>query len=203
MTSDSVVKKKKTYILIIIGLAALIAVLALNVVVWKSNRASKLQIADLNGQISQVEQQVSKVPAVSPDTNNELAAAQDALNAAKTTLPNDINRNDIIDYIIAIAAQCGVKAIPLAVEETIPGKSIRTYNELNIVVTITGTLGNAEDFMKLVQGGEFPTLVITSSSITKTELNDFIRSESDTMVTMRLGIVAYSSLSLSEENGIS
>jgi hypothetical protein len=191
MTGTSGNNKKKMISLTTIGLAVLIIVIGANVLLWKSNRDRQSEILILNGEISQVQHKIKGTPVPSADLVSRLAAAKNALTEAQNTLPDAINANDIIDYMIDVADQCQVQAVPLVSEGQEHGKSAQPYQVATFSVTVTGSLKNTTNYMTNLQEGRFPTLFITNCAMDKLEDTDFSRPENSTQVTVKLSIAVY------------
>jgi|GEM_PF-2694347 len=183
--------KKRIISLTSLGVIVLIIVLIVNVLVWKSNRAKQEQINILSGEVSQVHHKIKGTPAQSSGLDSKLAAAMAAFVEAQNVLPGTINMNDVIDYIIDLAGQCHVQAVPLSSEGMAPENSDLSYRVSTFSVTVTGSLENARNYMTSLQGGEFPTLLITDCAIDKIEGTDYTRSENSTQVRVTISIAVY------------
>jgi len=175
-----------------LGVMVLVIVIAANVVVWKNNRDKQAQISVLNNEISQLQHKIKGTPAPSSDLVSRLTTAKVALAEAQKVLPGAINLNDVIDYIIDVAEQCQVQAVPLVSEGLAPDSN-QSYQVSTFSVTVTGSLENAMNYMTSLQGSKFPTLFITDCIIDKTEVTDYTRPENSTQVTVNLVIAVYTS----------
>ena len=183
--------KKKIISLTSLGVIVLIVVIAANVFVWKNNRDKQSQIAVLESEVSQVQQEIKGVPAPPTDLDSRLAAAQAALAEAQNVLPGTISRNDVIDYILSVAEQSQVLVVPLVAGGLAPGNAKQSFPAFTFSATVTGTLENTNNFMTRLQGKKFPTLFITGCTVNKIEATDFTRPEKSMQVTVSLSIAVY------------
>ena len=183
--------KKRIFTLTSFGVMVLVVVIAANFVMWKNNRDKQVQIDVLNNEISQVQQKIQGTPGPPSDLDSRLAAAKAGLVEAQNALPNAVNRNDVIDYIIAVADECQVQVVPLVVEGWVPEKAGQSYQVFRFSGTVTGILENATNFMTRLQKSKFPTLIITDCTVNKIGSTDFSRPENSTLVTMKLSIAIY------------
>jgi len=186
-----------------LGVVALVIVIAANVMVWKGNRDKQAQVNILNGEISQVQNNVKGIPAPSSGLDLKLAAAEAALAEAQGILPSALNMNDVIDYIIDTAEQCHVEAVPLVSEGMSSGNSNQSYRVFSFSVTITGSLANAMNYITGLQGSTFPTLSVTDCTIDKIEGTDYSRPENSTQVRMNLSIAVYTAAPAAVEDAAS
>lgn len=194
--------KRRIFSLTSLGVMVLIIVIAANIFVWRSSHTKQSQIDALHNQISQVKQKINATPALPSDLDSRLAAAKAGLAVAQTALPTDVNPNDIIDFVIDMAGQSGVLVIPLAADGLAPQLPGQSYKELHFTATVTGTLENAMNFMTKLQRGQFPTLIITECTVTKTESTDYSRPEYSTQVTIKLGFAVYTAApAANKDNG--
>jgi hypothetical protein len=195
--------KTSIFSLTSIGVLVLVVVIAANVLVWKSNRDKRAQINILNNETSQVQQKTAGTPAIPSNLDARLTSAKIGLAKAQSALPGAVNINDVFDYLIDVAEQCQVQAIPLVSEGTELGSSSQPYRVTSLSVTVTGSLGNVKKYMTGLQGDIFPTLVITDCTIDKTEGTDYSRPENDTQVMVNLSIAIYTASPAAGEDAAS
>jgi hypothetical protein len=185
-----------------LGVLLILAVIVVNILVWQNNSARQSQIDLLDSQISQVQGNIAGIPAPATDLDARLAAANAAFTEAKNGLPGGIDTNDIMDYLINVAEQCQVEAVPLASEGAAPASG-KSYLEYDFSVTVTGSLANAADYVASLEGNDFPTLIILDCSVSKIEGTDFTRPEKNMQVTVNLSIAVYVASPAAGEGGAS
>jgi hypothetical protein len=183
-----------------IGVLVLVVVIAANVFFWKSNREKRAQINYLNNETSQIQQKTAGSPVISSNLDARLTSAKIGLAKAQSALPGAVNINDVFNYLIDVAEQSQVQAIPLVSEGTESGSANQPYRVTSLSVTVTGSLGNVMRYMAGLQGDIFPTLVITDCTIDKTEATDYSRPENDTQVMVNLSVAVYTASPAADED---
>src|SRR4030042_501461 len=96
---------KRIFSLTSLGVILLVVVIVANGILWRNNEGKRVQIDDLNSEISRVHQNIAGAPQPPEDLESRLAAAEVELAAAKNTFPSTVNQNDVIDYIINVGAE--------------------------------------------------------------------------------------------------
>ncbi len=174
-------------------IAALVIVIAANGVVWKNRLARSAEIALLSGEIKQVSQNMTKVPAPPADLEAKLALARAGLTAAQTALAPEFNRNDAIDYIINLAKECQVEALPISSEGWTVEKTGQSYPVLRLNIAITGSFTQANEFIYRLQHGKYQTLSVPEIAISRQSgpVGTGSFSGDNTMVTVSLDISIY------------
>jgi hypothetical protein len=115
----------------------------------------------LLSEIEEVEQSREALPESSTYYAEQLAVVQATLAAESETIPSEINSNDVIDTILSLADDIGVKAIPLITQPWMRvhiGES--AYNLLRVNVDVQGTLSLVKNYVSHLESGVFPTLII-------------------------------------------
>jgi hypothetical protein len=153
------------YLMSWLGIIVIIAVIIVNFFVWKNYFAEKSQIDVLKEEVSAVNQQTSQLAQPPSDLESQLLQAQNDLSAALQVFPANVDRNDVVDFIINTANECGVQMIPLISEGWETSSSGSSYFVLKYHGTVTGTLFNATNFITLLRNGDYPTLIITGCTI--------------------------------------
>lgn len=191
--------KKRGFPYALLGAAALIAVIAANVMVWNGARARQGQVEDLKAQIVQVNKQVSQVAAPPAGLESKLQAAQAALALAGQGYPADIDRNDVFDFMLITAEVSEVEILPLAFEGMESAGD--SYFTLIYRTTITGTLDNTADFMTRLHKDMYPTMTITECTVQRMSAPDPAIPEDEIEVSIDLSISLYvASVESGEDN---
>jgi len=92
-----------------------------------------------------------------------LSAAQSRLEEAQNSFPDILNTTGIINAILRLADEVGVKAIPLVTQPwAVENISDQDYSVFRLSVTATGTFTKLSGFIHRLETDEPATLVIES-----------------------------------------
>ncbi len=171
----------------------LVGVVVANVFVWRDHLGDRAEADTLLGQIAAVDQKIAGVQASPDDLATKLEAAQAALAAAHTALPAAINRNDVIDYIIDLANDCGVEAVPLIIEGWAPESHGSPYTVLKLDVTLTGSLAGVTAMIAGLQDSIYESLTVTNLNVNFQGEATSSGFSDNTPVTAGMNIVLYAS----------
>jgi hypothetical protein len=152
------------------------------------NRDLSLQVVDTAGLLAQTQ-------SLSGDFEGRMAEAQANLDAAKEAFPKNLNTTRIVNTILKIAGETGVKAVPLATQdwtgEVVNGVS---YLVFKLHITAKADLEHLSAFQERLETGEIPTLVIEHLEVMR--LNDVAWGEGDAdqspEITAGMDIAVYS-----------
>jgi hypothetical protein len=115
----------------------------------------------LLSEIEEIEQSQEALPEPSTYYAEQLAIVQATLAAEGETIPSEINSSDVIDTILSLADDIGVKAIPLITQ---PWMDVHigqnAYNVLRINVDIQGAFSLVKNYVSRLESGVFQTLII-------------------------------------------
>lgn len=118
---------------------------------------------ELLSEIEGIEQSREAIPEPSTYYAEQLALVQATLAAEGQTIPSGINSSDVIDMILNLADDIGVKAIPLIAQ---PWMDVHVgqneYNVLRINVDVQGSFLLVKDYISHLESGEFQTLIVES-----------------------------------------
>ena len=156
---------KKRKVLITILILALLAVYYLFGTDYMNQRNDK---ETLESQIAEENATLVSIPLSPADLDEQLASAEDSLWEIKETLNIDTNVTRIINGILRLGDETGVKAIPLSTQPWIIEKiSNQFYSVFRIDIAITGNYTQMADFLYRVENGEPGTLIIEYLKIEK------------------------------------
>ena len=120
----------------------------------------------LLSEIEEIDQSLQALPEPPPSLLEKLAIAQASLAAEQETIPIEINSSDVVEAILSLAQETGVKAIPLV---TAPWSrrnvGERTYRVLQIHVEAEGTFAQVSNFISRLENSEFNTLSVEQLNI--------------------------------------
>lgn len=195
MTEQHIKKKKRKITLNHIGIVVLVIVIAANFFVWKANAAGKASAVEITNNIALARQQLSQLVEPEPmaDLESRLAAIQDELAATKTGFPSDVDRNEVIDYVLGIAEQHHVQILPLVSDGWSVLSIGQTYKVLSITVTAEGSLENVKDLMTTLQTDRYPTLALSECVVERTSTDSIQSAEDNIQVRVSLRLNIYTS----------
>jgi hypothetical protein len=149
-------------------LIALLAVVLLAVyyIIGTDYLKQRQEHGELSSLISMEKETLAQIPPQPADLETRLSDAQAGLEEAKSTFPERLNSTRIIDVILKLADNIGVKAIPLLTQpwttESVEGND---YSLLRLHITATGTFIQISDFLSQLENGEITTLVMEQVAI--------------------------------------
>lgn len=115
----------------------------------------------LLSEIEEADQSREAIPEPSTAFSELLAVVQANLAAEYETIPGEISSSDVIDTVLGLAQEIGVKAIPLITQpwtEQYVGES--TYRIFRINVEIEGLFSQVREYVSRLESGEFNTLIV-------------------------------------------
>jgi len=122
----------------------------------------------LASQIAEVTQMLGEIPEPPQDLEQRLEIAQASLAAEQSTLPSEVDTTQVIDAILRLADDCGVKAIPLATEPwTIEKIGEHGYHVFRLNLAVEGGFSQLVSFVKRLENGEFETLIGENVSVAR------------------------------------
>ncbi len=149
---------KSRNILIIALIFVLLVVYAIVVTGYLKQRNENMK---LETQITNTTLALSRIPLPPADLEARLANAQDNLDAVKGSFAVDTNDTRIVNRILELAKEQGVKAIPLGTQpwvlQTIFDYS---YSVFRIDIAATGSYPDLVSFLNKLENSELKTLVI-------------------------------------------
>ncbi|HEY33651.1 MAG TPA: hypothetical protein G4O10_11195 [Dehalococcoidia bacterium] len=121
----------------------------------------------LLSEIEEIDQSIQDLEEPPPDRLEELVMLQASLAAEQETIPSEVNNSDVIEAILNLAQETGVKAIPLV---TAPWSKrsvgTKTYRVFQISVEVEGTFAQVSEFIDSLENGEFNTLLVDQLNVT-------------------------------------
>ena len=144
-------------------LTALLAVVLLAAYGYLGNGylKEKGRYDDLGTQIIEAGNLLALIPPPPADLDARLAAAEADLAAAGEELALQVNSTHLINGILRLADEVGVKAVPLIISPweavTVGGQE---YFVLSLNVTVTGDFAGLKEFTRRLETGEPATLTV-------------------------------------------
>jgi Tfp pilus assembly protein PilO len=119
-------------------------------------------------QISEGTATLALIPQPPADLDEQLADAQDSLWVIKDTLNIDTNITRIVNRILRLGDETGVKAIPLSTQPWIIERiSNQNYSVFRIDLAITGNFTQMAEFLNRLENGEPNTLILEYVKVEK------------------------------------
>jgi len=156
---------KKRGVLITILILALLAVYYIFGMDYlkQRNEGKNLEV-----QISEGAATLALIPQPPADLEQQLADAEDTLWAVKDTLKIDTNITRIINGILRLGDETGIKVIPLSTQPwVIERVSNQDYSVFRIDIAITGNFTQMADFLKRLENGQPDTLILEHFKVEK------------------------------------
>ena len=117
----------------------------------------------LASQITEAAQMLAQVPAPPADLEERLAATQASLEGVRNSFPEELNSTRVINTILKLADEVGVKAIPLITQPwAIESVNDYDYSVFRLNVAVTGTYTQLGSFLSQLENGELQTLTVES-----------------------------------------
>ena len=115
----------------------------------------------LLSEIEEVDQSREALPEPSTAFSELLAVVQANLLAEYETIPDEISSSDVIDTILSLAQEIGVKAIPLITQPWMDQHiGENTYRIFRINVEIKGLFSQVREYVSRLESGGFNTLIV-------------------------------------------
>ncbi len=176
--------------MLLLGLV-LVIILVGNYIVWRGYFNKQGQVEPLKIELSQVNQQLAQASEIPSGLDDELARVQSELAKALEVFPDNIDRNDVIDFILSTATRCGVTVVPLVADGVELGEVAQASNTLKYHGTVTGTLGQTSLFMTQLHTAKYPSMIITECSVKRLSSEDENIPTDDISVTIEFKISFY------------
>jgi hypothetical protein len=149
---------KFTKLLVIILVAGMLVVYYILGTGYSEQRRQK---AALTAEIAGATQQLALIPLTPTDLEHRLAAAGADLDTARNAFPTQLNSTRIINAILILAEESGVKAVPVITQPW----SMVSVNEVDfpifrLNVAVKGSFTRIANFISRLENGEPETMVI-------------------------------------------
>jgi hypothetical protein len=151
---------KTRRLLVTILVLALVAVYYLMVSDYFKQRRDNQVLASRTEEVAQL---LTQVPPSPSDLEQRLSAAESLYAETQNSFPDPLSTTQIINAVLSLADDTGVKAIPLVTQPwTVESVGDYDYSVFRLSVTATGEFTEVADFIDGLESGEPPTLIITS-----------------------------------------
>ena len=143
----------------------IIGIIVANIIIWKNYFGEKSEIEVVQNEIELVNQQIAQAAQPPADLESALLKAQSSLAAALEVFPENIDRNDVVDFILSTAEACDVVMVPLVSEGLEVSDFGQSYLALQYSGTVIGKLSDATNFITMLRNGDYSTIVITECTV--------------------------------------
>lgn len=124
--------------------------------------------AALTSQITDATQALAQIPELPQNLEQRLAAAQASLAAEQNEFPSKINSTQVINTILQLADDYGVKATPMVTQSwSTEMVGEHSYSVLRLTVAVEGSFSPLLSFISKLENGEFKTLIVENLSVTR------------------------------------
>ncbi len=145
-----------------------VALLAVYYILGTDYLKQRQEHGELSSLISMEKEVLTQIPPRPADLKTRLSNAQTGLEEAKNTLPDRLNSTRVINTILRLADEVGVRAIPLATQpwttESVNGED---YSVFRLHVAVTGSFVQLSSFLSQLENGELETLVMEYITVDK------------------------------------
>jgi hypothetical protein len=149
--------------------------------------------------LDEVAQILAQIPAFPTDLEERLNEAQRSYEAVRDSFPDQMNTTGVINAILALADDAGIKAIPLITQPWMPENiNNQDYSVFRLSVTASGEFTRLVDFIDRLETGEPPTLVIESTLVD--QATDITGEDESPPFEAKLEIAVYARSPAIEEN---
>jgi hypothetical protein len=154
----------------------------------------------LASQIQEMTLMLAQVPVSPADLEQRLKAAENDFETTRTFFPERLNTTQVVNSILRLAENTGVKAIPLVTQpwslENVGGYD---YSVFRLDISVTGTFTKLVNFINQLETSELQTLIIESLSAER--ITDNPREEDTIPVGASLAIAIYARPSAADVTG--
>jgi hypothetical protein len=151
----------KTRKLLIAGLV--LVLLAVYYIMGTGYLEQRREVKALASRAEEAAQMLAQIPPAPADLAERLSEAQSNYEAAQDSFPGQMNTTSIIDTVLRLADEAGVKAIPLITQPwTTENINDLNYAVFRLSVTASGDFTGLAGFIDRLETVESPTLVIES-----------------------------------------
>jgi hypothetical protein len=191
MAKRESIKRKRKIPMLLLGAVGLVIIIVVNIVVWRGYFDKQAQASALNDEVQRVNDLIALAAEPPSELEQRLAAAQVELENTLTVFPENVDRNDVFDFILNTADECHVNIIPLVSEGDESGGAGKSYKVLKYHGTISGSLGNVCSFMTKLHNTKYPTMIINSCVVQRATQEGNASTINDVTVVVELNLSLY------------
>lgn len=149
-------------------IALIIAVLVAYYIIGTGYMNERNQKETLAAKIAQANASLALIPVPPADLDEQLADAEDRLWTLEETLNADSNIVRIVNSILRLAEETGVKAIPLSTQPwAVERYESQDYSVFRIDLAVSGNFTQIVSFLDRLENGQPETLVLEHVNVEK------------------------------------
>ncbi len=133
----------------------------------------KGQTKSLTAQTQSLETEFSMIPGVPDNLDQKMAAARAELAAAENAFTGETNGTRIVDTVLRLAEQAGVKGVPLSTRPWATEKiSNRDFYVFHLSLEVTDDFQHLQDFFKLLENSELNTMAVNYLKVVRSSADN-------------------------------
>jgi Tfp pilus assembly protein PilO len=146
-----------------------IGLLVVYYLLWTDYRDQRQNNTALASQIAGATQQLALIPPATTDIEQRQAAASAARDSLLNSYPAQLNSTQIVNAILKLALDTGVKAVPMSTQPwAMESVNETSYPVFRLQLNIKGTYTQLADFLYRLENGEPGTLAFGNLMIERT-----------------------------------
>ena len=190
--TDKLKNNKRTrFVITWLVVIALFAIVVVNIIMWRNYFNKQSQLDVLKGEVQLVNEQISQAGEPPTGLESKLEKAEEDLTIARQVFPRNVDRNDLVAFILNTAEECDVQIVPLVFDGFGTGKTGQSYLVFKYHGTVTGKVSNATNFLTMLRNGDYTTIVITECTVERKSAPDISIPDDDIEVIIELAIELY------------
>jgi len=126
------------------------------------------QQATLASQAAEMTEVLANIPAAPADLDQQLKDAQASLAAAGNAFNGETNTTRIVDYVLRLAEESGIKVVPLSTRPWAAEQVINHgFSVFYLSVSATGNFQKFQGFIEQLESGEPANLAVKSLKVVR------------------------------------
>ena len=195
-------KKKSGSLIKWLWIIGIIGIIVANIIIWKNYFGEKSEIEVVQNEITLVNQQIAQAAQPPTDLESALLKAQSDLAVALEVFPENVDKNDVVDFVLNTAEACDVVMVPLVSEGLVVSNIGESYLALKYSGTVIGKLSDATNFITMLQNGDYSTIVITECTVERMTALDSEVSGGEIEVTIDLEFSLYATSVIESKDAV-
>lgn len=163
-----------------------LALLAVYIWIGAGYFGQKKSLAEHHTELSGLNAALAMMPEISTDLDEKLEAAQAELTETEKLFATEANETEIVDTILQLAEEAGVKGVPLSTQPWVNERiSNHDFNVFYLTLEVTGDFQHLQNYLELLENSELTTMAVTYVKATR------VSADTDADMTANLDIAVY------------